>query len=173
MLTFTTLKSSPRRFLSMTSVTIKEFLSLLPLFAEEYAATHSMTHTQTGQSRQRQVGGGNTPRLATIEDKLLFILVYQKTYPLQTAQGLQFGLGQPQAHEWIHRLMPILQKALTRAEQMPQRNPKAFKDNSGLLSPPDFIIDGTERRRQRPKDPEKQRESYSGKKKRTRIKTSF
>jgi hypothetical protein len=31
-------------------------------------------------------------------DRLLFILVYQKTQALQTMHGLQFGLSQPQAN---------------------------------------------------------------------------
>jgi hypothetical protein len=43
---------------------------------------------------------------------MLFILVYQKTYPLQTMHGLHFGLSQPQAHYWIHHLLPVLQRAL-------------------------------------------------------------
>ena len=102
MLTYEELRKSPRKFLSMTSLKVEEFDILLPFFAEEYAATHSATHTRTGQARQRKAGGGNKPRLATIEDRLLFILVYDKIYPLQTAHGLMFGVGQSQANEWIH-----------------------------------------------------------------------
>jgi hypothetical protein len=165
MLTYEELKESPRKFLSMTSLKVEEFDILLPYFADEYAATQSETHTRTGQVRQRKAGGGNKPRLATIEDKLLFILVYKKTYPLQTAQGLLFGMGQPQANEWIHRLSPILERALTSSGHMPERDGQAF-GQSGLSedAPTDLIIDGTERRTQRPKDPEKQKEAYSGKK---------
>ena len=115
MLTYEELKKSPRKFLSMTSLKVEEFDILLPFFAEEYEATNSETHTRAGQARQRKAGGGNKPRLATIEDKLPFILVYKKTYPLQTAQGLLFGMGQSQANEWIHRLSPILESALIRS----------------------------------------------------------
>lgn len=165
MITYNALKSSPRKFLSMTSLTVDEFNALLPMFAEEYAATDSPTHTRAGHPRQRKAGGGNKPRLACIEDKLLFILVYQKTYPLQTAHGLQFGLSQSQTNEWIHRLMPILERSLVRLEQMPERDAQAFA-HSGVRSEvaPDLIIDGTERRRQRPKNAEQQRAYYSGKK---------
>ncbi|WP_225913759.1 helix-turn-helix domain-containing protein [Leptolyngbya ohadii] len=35
-------------------------------------------------------------------DKLLFILVYFRLYPTQEVQGFLFGIGQPQAHEWVH-----------------------------------------------------------------------
>lgn len=166
MLTYTTLKDNPRQFLAMTSLTVKEFEALLPVFAEAYAATQSREHTPSGQVRQRQAGGGRKAKLRTIEDKLVFILVYQKTYPLQTAQGIQFGLGQAQANEWIHRLLPILNQALERLGYAPERDPAAFPQSGAIAdTPPALVIDGTERRRQRPKDPEKQRENYSGKKK--------
>ena len=83
----------------MTSLTVPEFEALLPIFVEESAKVHSLTHTRAGQPRQQKAGGGNKPRLATLGDQLLFILIYQKTYPLQTAQGLQFDLSQAQTNE--------------------------------------------------------------------------
>ena len=172
MITYATLKKNPRRFLSMTSLTIPEFDALVPTFLEESAKLHSATHTRVGTPRRRKAGGGNKARLATPADQLLFILIYQKTYPLQTALGLQFNLSQSQTNEWIHRLLPILDRSLVRLKQMPERNPQAFA-TSGVTPgvPTDLIIDGTERRRQRPRNTEKQREAYSGRKRRIRTKT--
>ena len=165
MLTYEELKKSPRKLLSMTSLKVEEFDILLPFFAEEYEASNSEMHTRAGQARQRRAGGGNKPKLATMEDKLLFILVYKKTYPLQTAHGLMFGMGQSQANEWIHRLSLILESALIRSGHMPERDGQAFEQSGSRDdAPTDLIIDGTERRKQRPKDPEKQKEAYSGKK---------
>lgn len=165
MLTYEELKKSPRKFLSMTSLKVEEFDILLPFFAEEYEATNSETHTRVGRARQRKAGGGNRARLARMEDKLLFIMVYKKTYPLQTAQGLLFGIGQSQANEWIHRLSPILESALIRLGHMPERDGQAFEQSgSSEAAPTDLIIDGTERRKQRPKDPEQQKQAYSSKK---------
>jgi hypothetical protein len=40
--------------------------------------------------------------LEKIEQKLLFILVYQKSYPLQSILGELFGISQGRANEWIH-----------------------------------------------------------------------
>jgi hypothetical protein len=156
----------------MTSLTVPEFEALLPTFMEESAKLHSRTHTRAGQPRRRKAGGGNKPRLATPAEQLLFILIYQKTYPLQTAHGLQFGLSQAQTNEWIHRLLPILERSFICLKQMPERDGAAFTV-SGVTPgvPTDLIIDGTERRRQRPKNPEKQRDAYSGKKRPTRTKT--
>lgn len=172
MLTYLELKKNPREFLAMTSLTLAEFEALLPIFAEEYAASCSSTHTHRGTVRQRQAGGGRESKLQTIEDKLLFILVYQKTYPLQTAHGIQFSLSQGQVNEWIQRLMPIVAQALNRLGYAPENDPVAFAASGATPDPrPALLMDGTERRRQRPKDPEKQRENYSGKKKPIRIKT--
>lgn len=122
--------------------------------------------TKSGRARQRRAGAGPKERLGTVEDKLLFILIYQKTYPLQTMIGLQFGLSQPRANYWIHFLLPVLQQALAEMGMTPERDPKAVADNPLVNeSAPDLLIDGTERRRQRPKDTQKQREYFSGKKK--------
>ena len=173
MLTYTELKNNPRRFLAATSIQLDEFEHLRPAFAQAYAAAHSATHTQAGTVRLRQAGGGRKARLATLEDKLLFILIYQKTYPLQTMLGLQFGLSQSQANDWLQRLLPILNSALESLDYTPARDSATLQQRSAVdpQTPLALQLDGTERRRQRPQNSDQQREHYSGKKKPTRIKT--
>jgi hypothetical protein len=145
----------------------EEFERLLPIFKGKISAiSPSRGQTKSGHPRKRRVGAGRKERLQTVEDKLLFILVYQKTYPLQSMHGLQFGLSQSRANYWIHCLLPILQQTLAEMGMTPERNPHAVRGS--ILadeSAPDLTIDGTERRRQRPKDAKKQAEHYSGKKK--------
>jgi len=170
--TYAELKENRRQFLATTSLTVTEFEELLAAFRNVYEARYSTTLTQAGQPRQRQVGGGRKSHLGTVEDKLLFILMYQKTYPLQTVQGLAFGLSQSRTNELIHELMPLLDEALKQMGHRPERDPGAFpKSGATPGTPPALLLDGTERRRQRPKNPETQRENYSGKKKRKPIKT--
>ena len=111
MLTYTTLKDRPREFLAATGLTHAEFMRLLPAFATAYAACYPLDKTWQGKVRQRQVGGGAKGALPQIADKLLFILVYQKTNPLQTMHGLQCALSQPQTNYWMHRWLPVLQCA--------------------------------------------------------------
>ena len=107
------------------------------------------------------------------EQKLLFLLVYLKTYPLQVLMGELFGLSQPGVNYWIHRLLPVLRDALDSLSVLPERNPNDFaRSQTATGTEPRLIIDGTERRRQRPKSPEKQALHYSGKKKGTPIRTS-
>lgn len=166
MLTYTTLKDRPRNFLAATGLTVDEFEKLLPAFQAAYEKRYPQDRTQAGQPRQRRVGGGRKGALAADADKLLFILVYQKTNPLQSMHGLEFNLSQPQANEWIHRLLPVLQDALRELGHAPERDASRVAASPLVLeSAPELAIDGTERRRQRPKDPTQQPQHYSGKKK--------
>ena len=88
------------------------------------------------------------------------------TNPLQTMHGLQFNLSQPQSNYWIHRLLPVLQRALPALDMAPERDASRVATSPlALEGAPDEVIDGTERRRQRPIDAAQQKEQYSGKKK--------
>lgn len=167
MLTYAQLEEKQKELLAMTSLTAEEFNKLLAVFEKHLAALSPPPElTKRGQPRKRKQGGGAKERLATSADKLLFILVYQKTYPIQTMQGLLFGLSQSRANYWIHRLMPILDKSLAELGAVPERDPEAVAESPLVNeSAADLLIDGTERRIQRPKDDEEQKEHYSGKKK--------
>ena len=118
-----------------------------------------------GRKRQRQVGGGRVGTLHWAEQKLLFILVYTKTYPLQVVLGELFELSQASANEWLQRLLPVLRDALQTLGAMPERRRQFARAERRKGETAEYIIDGTERRRQRPKKPAKQALHYSGKKK--------
>ncbi len=166
MLTYDELKTNPRKFLALTSLTVDEFEGILPVFARVYRKRYPVSKTITGKARRRQAGAGRKSSLDRMEQKLLFALVYQKSYPLQTVMGELFGMGQSQANEWIHRLLPILKQALDALGVTPERDPKRFRaKEQDRKDARVSIIDGTERRRQRPKQAEKQALFYSGKKK--------
>lgn len=165
MLTYEDLKNKPRELLAATGLKQDEFEGLLKAFAEAYQERYAGQQTVTGQVRQRGQGGGVKGKLSRMDDKLLFILVYQKTYPLQTMLGLQFGISQGRVNEWIHRLTPLLQQALTRLGMTPERDGQAVHSSPlALEGGADLVIDGTERRRQRPQNATAQKEHYSGKK---------
>jgi hypothetical protein len=165
MLTYTTLKDRPREFLAATGLTHDEFLRLLPAFGTAYTTCYPQEKTWHGKARRRQPGGGSKGRLAHMENKLLFLLVYQKTNPLQTMHGLHFGLSQPQTHSWIHRLLPVLRQALAALDMAPERDASRVATSPLMLEgAPAGALDGTERRRQRPTDATKQTAHYRGKK---------
>ncbi len=165
MICYQRLKKQPKRFLALTGLTLREFKELRTAFGQVYEAQWPANRTQTGRPRRRRPGGGRTSALPSLEDKLLFLLVYLKTYPLQVVQGELFGLSQSRTNYWLHRLLPVLQMALDELGVMPEREGTQFAQAQPKRRKSEFIIDGTERRRQRPKQAEKQASHYSGKKK--------
>ena len=166
MLTYAKLKRNKRKFVSLTGLTPNEFELLLPAFQLTYERRYPAKKTRKGAARLRKSGGGRKGSLTTLEQKLLFALVYQKAYPIQELLGELFELSQPRANHWIHELLPMLRDALKEVGALPERNPRQFARRERQTHEPlDLIIDGTERRRQRPKNKENQKLHYSGRKK--------
>jgi hypothetical protein len=81
MITYALLKDRPKEFLAATGLRPAEFERLLPAFARQYERRYPADKTMKGQPRRRQRGGGVKGHLSKPEDKLLFILIYEKTYP--------------------------------------------------------------------------------------------
>jgi Helix-turn-helix of DDE superfamily endonuclease/DDE superfamily endonuclease len=164
MIEYAKLKRDRRKLLALTGLTLTEFRALRPAFEKAYRQHYAQDKTLADRKRKRQWGGGRRGVLETPEQKLLFILVYQKTYPLQVVMGELFSLSQPSANQWLQRLWPILRSALAALGVKPERaGHKLAQAERGSTEPHEYLIDGTERQRQRPKPPEKQAQPYSGK----------
>jgi len=158
MLKYNEFKTRPREFLASTGLKRDEFEQLLPAFRAAYEKKSPPDLTHEGTPRQRQFGGGAKGALPEIEDKLFFILVYHKTHPLQTMPGLPCGMSQPQAHFWLHRLLPILPHAWRDLGEAPERDARRVAVSPlALAGGPHLQVDGTARRRQRPKDDTQQK----------------
>ncbi len=172
MISYEELKKKTSLFKSFTGLTLQAFQTLLPAFRRAYEADLDQRDQGREMPRQRQRGGGRKGVMATLEDKLVFILFYFRMYPVQVLQGYLFGLGQPQANEWIHRLTPVLNAALGYEKQLPARRAKDIEQVLAACPGLEFIIDGAERPIRRPQDPDRQRQNYSGKKKRHTVKNN-
>jgi hypothetical protein len=160
MLRYETLRKKPKELLALTGLTRREFEELLLAFEQ------ALPQPAQRKRRKRAPGGGRKPGLATAADKLLFILVYTKTYPLQIVQAQLFGMSQPSANRYIRQLLPVLVDALDQLGVLPTRTGSQVAAHAKRRGPaPDLIVDGIERRRQRPKAPKIQAIHYSGKKK--------
>jgi hypothetical protein len=154
-------RKNPVQFLSLTGFTPEEFDELVSEFRNEWEH-YSQHFTLEGKPRQRMALPRTTSILPKVDDKLLFILVYLKTFPLQELQAATFSMNQPQANFWIHLLSPILSKTLKRLKEIPERNNQ--KLGQLLKDCPDVLLDGVERSIQRPLNAEQQQDCYSGKK---------
>jgi hypothetical protein len=171
MLTYQELKTTKRRFLALTGLTVSEFEKILPAFERAYEKKYPKNKTVEGKERKRKAGGGGESELKSYEEKLLLALVYQKSYPLQELIGVVFELSQSRVNYWLHRLLPVLKDALDDLGLLPERDGAKFaRHETGRGKKAPLIIDGVDRRRQRPKNKDKQKLHYSGKKKHTAIK---
>lgn len=169
MISYDQIKNNPQILLAFTGLTQTEFEELLLSFIKASYQTEQKRLAK--QKRKRRPGGGRKAHLNTMADQLLFILFYLKTYPIQEVQAFLFGMSQGQANEWIHRLARILKQALNDLGHLPEREGSRLatilRENETLA----FTQDGSERRRQRPKDNEQQKAYYSGKKKPIPLRT--
>jgi Helix-turn-helix of DDE superfamily endonuclease len=131
-LQFTDVQARPTEFLDFTSLTLDEFQQLVPPFEAAFQA-HLAAWRLDGKPRtaRRFTVYKNCP-LATPEDRLLFILVYLKTYALQVVQGRLFGMGQSKANQWIHVLLPALLAALRTLGDAPARSLTALAQRLGV-----------------------------------------
>ena len=68
-----------------------------------------------------------------------------------------FGLVQSTATEWLQRLSAVLKKALAQGGYLPERDPQQLETVLASETESTYGIDGTERPRQRPRAPEKQK----------------
>jgi hypothetical protein len=145
MLQYTTIADMPILCRQLTGLSLEGFDKLLPAFTEAERLEQERRDQQRSVPRKRQSGGGRRPRLRTSADRLLFILVYFKLYPLQDVQAFLFGMSQAQAWEWIHRLTPLLSHALGAEQQLPAREPAPLTRVLRKCLDLEFIIDATER----------------------------
>lgn len=163
-------QSNARLLRAITGFTRDEFQRLLPSFALAYQ--EAVAAAPRVHPRQRRVGGGRTGQLPALADKLLFILVYVHLYPIQEVQGVLFSLGQSQASDWAIRLLPVLAAALGNEVALPARPPASMDALCRQCPDLTFLLDATERPIPRPGTDERQRQHYSGKKKRHTVKNT-
>jgi len=158
------------QFLALTGYTLKEFQALLPAFRVCFLERMEFYTLKKKKRGQRcYVEYCNSP-LPTMEDKLVFILMYLRKATTQDIFGEVFKMPQPVANKWIHILHPCLNQSLARLGEKPARNVSELHltPEKGQL----FFHDGTERPIQRPKNQEIQGFFYSGKKKRHCVKNN-
>jgi DDE superfamily endonuclease/Helix-turn-helix of DDE superfamily endonuclease len=160
-------KENEYDFLSLTSLTVTEFDLLCKNFEKTLEKRGEVRNEDSGPLKN---AGGRPAVLKSAQDKLFFILVYLKNYPLQTLMGCMFGLSQSRANYWIHFLSDVLKETLKDMGVLPASTPQELSEILACDDKQDLSIDGTERRINRPHDNEEQKRFYSGKKKTHTVK---
>lgn len=155
-----------RLCLALTGLDPAEFSNLLPVFAEALNRKKKRD-CDNDPDRRRKLGGGRKGFVPDLSDKLLFILFYYKCYPTYDVLSFFYGCNRANAFRRQFYLSGILEAALGKKLALPKRQLKSVEDFlKAFPEAKEVFIDGTERPIQRPKDKEKQKSNYSGKKKR-------
>ena len=131
-LRFTDLQARPTEFLDLTSLTLDEFQALVPPFEAAFHARMAAWRLDGKPRTARRFTVYKNCPLPAPEDRLLFILVYLKTYTLQVVHGRLFGMVQGKANQWIHVLLPVLLAALRTLGDAPARSLAALAQRLGI-----------------------------------------
>jgi Helix-turn-helix of DDE superfamily endonuclease len=121
-LRFSTIESKPYEILDLTSLTLDEFQILVAPFEVAFQDYMREWRLDGKPRTARSYTTYTNCPLPQAEDRLLFILVYLKTNPLQVAHGRMFGMPQNKANQWIHVLLPVLRSSLRTLGDAPARS---------------------------------------------------
>lgn len=146
----------PIVFRRLTGITIEKFNSLLKLFDREWEKHEKKNKNR--KNRIRKIGGGRNYDLNN-KEKLLLALMYYRLYTSQEFLGFLFDMHQSNVSRNIAMINPIL----SRIFRIPEN--RISIDEDEIL---ELIYDATEQEVYKPK--KKQKEYYSGKKKKHTIK---
>jgi hypothetical protein len=149
-LTYTRISKYPYNFRRITGLKLEVFeklvLKVKPVFEE--LESSKLRH-------------GRMSHLPTLEDKLLCVLMYYRTYISHVFLGYLFNLHNSNICRLLRKMEPLLAKKISIKEDRTLTPEKVLR----------IIADVSEQPTQRPT--KKQRKSYSGKKKRHTIKTEI
>jgi hypothetical protein len=180
---YTKLARSPKLFLSVTGMHLHTFHQLLPQLAQAFLkleAERKLKTVRTALDRQRAAGAGRSFG-NDLANRSLMLLVYYRLYLTQEFMTFLFKAANKsvicrniqQMRPVIESVLPTPERALKRifslAKAEHQRRKKRigsieeFREAYPELS---FIIDGVEQPKRKPKDKQKRKSDYSGKKKR-------
>lgn len=147
-LTYQRLRKHPYTFKRITGVSPQEFEAIVEQVRPSFE-----------QMEAKKLGHGRNSHLPTLEDKLVCLFIYYRSYITHIFLGYLFNLHKTNICRAIRKMEPLLAKKIT-----------ITKDRS--LTPDkvvELLADVSEQPTQRPT--KKQKRSYSGKKKRHTIKT--
>lgn len=152
-----------RQWRASTGLTKEQFYKLVGLFTTAYEEIF-------GESLEGDFSGNEGDvKFNTYEDLLFFGLYSIKSGLTYDLLGLSFDLSPSNVHAKQGMVLSVLQSALEQGGYMPKR---VYNSNEEFIadwnSEAAIMVDGTEQRRQRPKNQDDQKKDYSGKKKHIR-----
>ena len=173
----------PKLFLSVTGMHLHAFQELLPQFQQAFLkleAERKLKTVRTATDRQRTVGAGRAFN-NDLANRSLMLLVYYRLYLTQEFMTFLFKAANKslicrniqQMRRVIESVLPTPERARKRIFSLAKAEHERRKKRIGSIEGfreayPElsFIIDGVEQPKRKPKDKQKRKSDYSGKKKR-------
>ena len=184
---YSKLARNPKMFLSVTGMHLHTFQELLPHFEQaslKLETERKLKTVRTASERKRSAGGGRAFN-NDLADRTLMLLLYYRLYLTQEFMTFclrlliraSYARNIKQVRSIIEAVVPTPERArrriLSLAKAEHQRRQKRigsieeFREAYPELS---FIIDGVEQPKRKPKNKQKRKSDYSGKKKRHTLK---
>lgn len=170
MLTVEKLSKKPSLFKSFTGLTVEDFQKLANQMEE---AQRNYDKKRLGRpNRQRVIGGGRKFKLLVAE-QLLMLLMYYRLYTTYALLGFLFDLDQSNISRNIDYIKGLFKQFLPLPKRLIPDRKKLESFAELILWYPQLraVVDTTEQAIPRPKDKDKQKRYYSGKKKRHTVKS--
>src|SRR3989338_2127792 len=147
---------------ALTGLQVQEFKDLVEPFSWYWRECWAAKRIDP----EREFGGGRKGALKTYEEKLFAGLMYLKAYATYDVFGFHIGCDRSQACRWVAHIVPVLELTMQRKLLLPERKITSIEEfQKRFPEITELMIDGTERRRQRPKKKKSQQKTYSGKRK--------
>ena len=126
------------------------------------------------RKRTRKVGAGNHFKL-TLRDRFLMLLMSYRLYITHILSGFLFNIDQSNVYRDIRHIEPLVKRCIPLPERLYNitRRLRTVEEVKKYLPEFKAFIDVTEQEIQRPKDKNKKRNYYSGKKKKHTVKTQY
>ncbi len=167
-----TLKRNRRLCLALTGMSWIEIVQLLPSFESALSTVYAERRLMNGHVYTRIMGGGPRGHLSLPLEKLVFILLFLKSYVTYDLMGFYADMSASSAFRNVHLMRLALEKALGRTASLPTRRISTPEEFERLFpGVRDLFMDGTERRVYKPRSQKKRTKLYSGKRKATARKT--
>jgi DDE superfamily endonuclease/Helix-turn-helix of DDE superfamily endonuclease len=172
LLNYNGLSKKPSLFQSLTGLKVSEFDNFYTQAVGKYGDCEARRLARP--DRKRKVGAGYPFKLP-LQERLLMFLIYYRLYITSTLTGVLFDLDQSNVLKDIHKLEQLVKEILPIPSKLHDKARRLQRVEEIEAMFPEFkaFIDATEQEIPRPKDKQKRKTHYSGKKKRHTVKTQL
>jgi hypothetical protein len=172
MLNYGVLSKKPAIFKNFTRREVAEFDALTSKMREKYDAYEQKRLAREG--RRRAIGAGHPFKLS-LTNRLLMLLMYYHLYPSSTLLGYLIDLGQTNVLKDIRNLEPLVSDVLPlpKKEHDKVKRLETVDEIEAMFPGFKAFLDATEQEIPRPKNKQKRKTHYSGKKKIHAVKTQL